>query len=147
MTQGNTDVFHESIRVSLHQKISISHRRHLQPTMFRFRHDEIHARSNGSSTDLEVTASSGRLAATCRLLVALSVPRPSTWTPVNNLRCSFFNSLTISCIDSTTRSDVVSADCRKPIKALPRALKIPVAASFPSASGDMNTQQEGKGRA
>src|ERR1700679_2199386 len=62
----------------------------------------------------------------------------------NNLRCSFFNSLTISCIDSTTQSDIVSADCHQPIKAIPRAHEIPVADSFPSASRNMNIQQETK---
>ena len=50
----------------------------------------------------------------------------------------------ISCIDSTTQSDIVSADCRKPIIAIPRAREIPVAASFLSASVGINIQQEAK---
>jgi hypothetical protein len=41
--------------------------------MFPFHRAEIHARGYGSSTDLEVKASSGRLAATCRLLKPRSV--------------------------------------------------------------------------
>ena len=41
--------------------------------MFPFRRAEIHERGYGSSTDLEVKASFGRLAATCRLLISRSV--------------------------------------------------------------------------
>ncbi len=63
----NTDVFRGSIAVSLHQKTSTPHRYHLQSTMFPFRRVEIHVPGYGSSTDPEVTASSGRLAASCRL--------------------------------------------------------------------------------
>jgi len=63
----NTDVFHGSIRVSLHQKTSIPHRHRLQSTMFPFRRVETHGPGYGSSMDPEVTASSGRLAASCRL--------------------------------------------------------------------------------
>ena len=77
-----TDVFHGSIIVSLHQKTSIPHGCHLQPTIFRFRRAEIHAPGYDSSMDPVVIASSGRLAATCCLYVALSVPRLSTQTLV-----------------------------------------------------------------
>ena len=38
---------------------------------------------------------------------------------------------------SITRSDIISAGCRQPIEAIPKACEIPVAASSPSASGDM----------
>jgi hypothetical protein len=78
----NTDVFHGSIGVSLHQKTSIPHRHHLQSTMILFRRVETHVPCYGSSTDPEVTASSGRLVATGRLYVALSVPDFLTQTSV-----------------------------------------------------------------
>ena len=108
--------------------------------MFPFRRVEIHARGYDSSRGPEVKASSGRPAVTCRLLNLRSVFL-AVYVDIghrNDLRCSFFNSLTISCIDSTTQSDAVSVDCHQAIKAIPRARKIPVAGSFPSASGDMN---------
>ena len=41
--------------------------------MFRFRRAEIHAQGYGSSTGQQVKASSGRRAATCRLLKSRSV--------------------------------------------------------------------------
>ncbi len=63
----NTDAFHGSIRVSLHQKTSIPHRHHFQSTMLPFRRVETHVPGYGSSRDPEVTASSGRHAASCRL--------------------------------------------------------------------------------
>ena len=141
----NTDVSHESIRVSLHQKTSILNNCHLQSTMFLFRRAGIHARGYGSSTDLEVKASSGRLAATYRLYKSRLVfpgGLRGHWYG-NSLRCSF-NSLTISCMVSTTQSDIVSAGCHQPIKAIPRAREIPVADRFPSASGDMDIQQKTK---
>ena len=61
-----------------------------------------------------------------------------------NIRSALFSLFTISCIDSSTRSDIILGDCRQPIKAIPRAREIPVAASLPSASEDMNIQQEAK---
>jgi hypothetical protein len=69
----NTDVFHGSITMNLHQKTSILRKCHLESTTSRFHHAEIHARGYDSSTDLEVKASSGRLAATYRLLKPRSV--------------------------------------------------------------------------
>jgi hypothetical protein len=64
---SNTDVFRESITMSLHQKTSIPHRHHLQSTMFPFRRVDTHVPGYDSSRDPEVTASSGRPPATCRL--------------------------------------------------------------------------------
>ena len=61
-------VFREPIKVDLYQKTSIPHRCHLQSTMFPFQYAENHVQCYGSSTDPEVKASSGRPAATCRLL-------------------------------------------------------------------------------
>ena len=126
----------------MHQRTSIPHRCHLQPTMLPFHCAEIHGQGYDSSKGLEVKASSGPLAATCRLyksrLEFRGCLRGHRYR--NSLRCSFFNSLTISCIDSTTQSDIVS-DLRQPNKAIPRAREMPVADSFPSASGDMIIQQ------
>jgi hypothetical protein len=69
----NANVFRESTRGNWNQKTSILRKRHLESTMSRFHHDEIHARGYDSSTDPEVKASFGRLAATCRLLKPRSV--------------------------------------------------------------------------
>ncbi len=69
----NTDVFRGSIRVNWNQKTSIPHKRHLQSTMFPFRYVENHAQGYDSSRGPEVKASSGRPAATCRLLKSSSV--------------------------------------------------------------------------
>ena len=51
-----THVFHESIRKNLGQRISILHRCHLEPTLFRFRYSGIHEKPHGSSRNLEVEA-------------------------------------------------------------------------------------------
>ena len=69
----NTDVFREPIRENLNQKTSILHSCHFQSTMLPFRRAENHERGCGSSTDLEVKASFGHPAVTCRLLKSRSV--------------------------------------------------------------------------
>ena len=61
--------------MNLDQRISISRGHRRESTTFLFRYGEIHELDYGSSTDLEVKASAGRAAATCRLEVELSPDR------------------------------------------------------------------------
>jgi hypothetical protein len=94
---------------------SIPRKCHLESTMFRIRYAEIHEQSCDSSRDPEVTASSGRHVAPCHLQIWLSAPgRLRTLQIGNNPRSPSFISLTISCIDSVTQSDFVSAVYRQP---------------------------------
>ena len=142
----NTDVFHEPTRVSLHQRTSIPHTSHLQPTMIPLRRAEIPGRGCGSSTDPEVKASSGRLVATCRLLKSRSVFL-AVYVDIGhgiNLRSALFNLLNISCILSIIRSVILSPLLPPVIMNIPRAREILAPDSFPSASRHMNIQQEAR---
>jgi hypothetical protein len=77
--------------------------------MFPFRCAENHVQGCGSSTDPEAKASSGRPAATCRLLKSRSV-FPVVYADIGhriNLRSALFNLLTISCIVSIILSVIL----------------------------------------
>ena len=61
-----------------------------------------------------------------------------------NVRSTWFILVTISCIDSITQSDILSACCRKLPQNTPRAREMPADDSLPSVSGNVNIKQETK---
>jgi hypothetical protein len=83
--------------------------------MFRIWYAEIREQGYDSSRDLEVKASSGRPVALCHLQTGLSAPgRLRTSQIGKHPRSVLFILLTMSCIDTVTQSDIVSALYRQP---------------------------------
>ena len=141
---SDTHVFRESISWNLSWTISIPHKHFRGRTMTMFLRDVIHEHGCGFPKNPEGQATFECLEAVYHLQSRISRRSVMSVTG-NNSRCGLFIWLVMSCIISTTQSDILISYSRQ--QGIPRAFWIPSADALPSRRKKCQTMSEGQAKA